>query len=659
MKKIKLISAFIFLSHFLFSQIATPPAAGSGTEEDPLQIANLENLYWISQNNTFWDQYYIQTADIDASETATWFSGQGFTPIGVYNSVNFSGNYNGDGHVISNLTIHNDIDGAALFASTSSTSVISNLGLTDVNIYVTSGSAHTDIGALIGWNFGATVTNCYSTGSVSGDEYVGGLIGSNDINSIITNCYSTCNVTGFETIGGLIGWANSTVENCYASGNVSGDNDIGGFIGYLYGGSVNSCYSTGNVYANSYAAGFIDAIDGNITNCYCTGNVMRADGNTNENFAAFIDWVDDNHTVAYCYSTGSVVYENATSPSDKGFVFYEGANVIFTSNFFDYVTSGQTSGIGATPKLTAQMQAISTFTDAGWDFTCETENGTDDFWALNGLDNNGYPFLKFEGYVYDDQNPEITSTHDDQTLGDGTTCSEPLPDYTANVTATDNCDINLDVSQDPIAGTIISGATNTITLTVTDDSGNSAQAIFNVEVADNSDPTITCVANQTINLAEGETFYTVSGTEFDPVSSGDNCGIASVINDVNSTETLANEEFPVGTYTITWTITDNAGNTSNCQLDVIINAYNAIDDLSVNDISIYPNPTNSFLKIKSNNQIIKDISISDITGKQITLQSKADFNQNTEIDLTSFNPGIYILKIQTENKLFTTKIIKE
>ena len=64
----------------LFAQTAEQPS-GAGTSVDPYQIANLNNLYWLSQNSSEWDKIYEQTADIDASSTSGWNSGKGFSPI--------------------------------------------------------------------------------------------------------------------------------------------------------------------------------------------------------------------------------------------------------------------------------------------------------------------------------------------------------------------------------------------------------------------------------------------------------------------------------------------------------------------------------------------------------------------------------------------------
>ncbi len=177
---------------------------------------------------------------------------------------------------------------------------------------------------------------------------------------------------------------------------------------------------------------------------------------------------------------------------------------------------------------------------------------------------------------------------------------------------------------------------------------------------DSENPTITCVANQTVT-ADATNTYTVSDTEFNPTATNDNCGVASIINNFNSTSTLEGATLPEGTTTITWTVTDNAGNTATCSFNVLVNNYNGIADLSANGISIYPNPTSGKLTINNEQLTIKNIEITDITGKTILSFSNFQINQfsNYEIDLSDFENGIYIISIQTDKEVLTTKIIKE
>jgi len=212
--------------------ISTMPS-GSGTETDPYLIANYENLYWLSQSSANWDKYYKQTTNIDAS----LFS---FSPIGNTDTL-FTGSYNGDGYFINginmNLPESNNIglfgyiggDGDSYTGST----IIQNLGLTNVSI-----TGKHQVGAMVGYKrYGTlTVSNCYSTGSVTGVNYVGGLVGFIRDESTVSNCYSTCAVTGSGNIsGGLGGYLReqSNVVYCYSTGSVNGNTNAGGLVGFL------------------------------------------------------------------------------------------------------------------------------------------------------------------------------------------------------------------------------------------------------------------------------------------------------------------------------------------------------------------------------------------------------------------------------------------
>jgi hypothetical protein len=239
-----------------------------------------------------------------------------------------------------------------------------------------------------------------------------------------------------------------------------------------------------------------------------------------------------------------------------------------------------------------------------------------------------------------------------------------LPDITAECevtvlsapTATDNCaGTIIGTTSDPTEYT--EQGTYTITWTFDDGNGNSIDVEQTVIIEDVTNPTIECIENQVINLNEGETFHTVQGTEFDPISSDDNCSVASVENDFNNLVTLENSQLTIGTTTIVWTITDIADNSANCSCQVTVNAFVGIADLSVKRILINPNPTTGIVNFEFAENNIQKIIISDITGKQII--ERTGIQQNEQIDLSGFDSGIYIISIQTDKEIFTTKLIKE
>ena len=223
-------------------------------------------------------------------------------------------------------------------------------------------------------------------------------------------------------------------------------------------------------------------------------------------------------------------------------------------------------------------------------------------------------------------------------------------------TTTDNCAGTITgTTSDPTEYT--EQGTYVISWNFADGNGNDIDINQNVIITDNTNPTITCIDNQTKQLSDGETVYTVSGTEFDPTESSDNCDGFSVANDFNDLSTLENAEFPIGLTTVVWTITDVANNETQCSFDVQVNAFVGIETLQQKGISIYPNPTNGIINFEFANNNIQQIIISDLTGK--TIIEKVNIQQNEMIDLSNFVSGIYIISIQTDNEIFTTKIVKE
>jgi len=124
------------------------------------------------------------------------------------------------------------------------------------------------VGGLIGYSSGATL-NSYATGYVvglnTGYSLIGGLMGFIDGDygaGEAFDCYATGNVTGAgDSIGGLIGYIrdNSNVKNTYATGYVSGDDYVGGLVGSMMSAILKNSFSTGNVSGDDYVGGLVGA----------------------------------------------------------------------------------------------------------------------------------------------------------------------------------------------------------------------------------------------------------------------------------------------------------------------------------------------------------------------------------------------------------------
>jgi hypothetical protein len=389
---------FFFLT--TISLQAQPPSGGAGTVGSPYIIATLNDLNWIAtQVNAVTDYsyvfsgtYFIQTADIDASSTSTWFSNgsggyYGWKPIGFYDMVNsqgssFSGIYDGQGHTISGLYINRlELGCVGVFGQVSA-GTIKNLGITGASITGGGTSNGAYVGALAGYLYeGVIMDNCYSTGSVSGYDVVGGLIGQDDGSggaNTITNCYSTCTVTVANAdAGGLVGYSTSSnISNCYASGSVSGGNTgdrIAGLIGQNWS-TVQKSYSTGPTTGEFNVAGFIGLNNGPVSNCYCSGTATSNRAGFGDYCGGFIGFngSDAASQVNYCYTKSQVI---STNTHKGGFVGCNGANGVINNNCFwdtDIFSTGCGQIIGtfsAIGKTTGQMKTASTFTGASWSST--------------------------------------------------------------------------------------------------------------------------------------------------------------------------------------------------------------------------------------------------------------------------------------------------
>ena len=83
-----------------------------------------------------------------------------------------------------------------------------------------------------------------------------------------------------------------------------------------------------------------------------------------------------------------------------------------------------------------------------------------------------------------------------------------------------------------------------------------------------------------------------------------------------------------------------------------------IIDFEINDVVIYPNPSDTIFNIKFNKPTTFDYTVVDITGKVILNQSNVStVNNSKAIDLSNFASGLYLLNIDSEGIKTTKKLI--
>lgn len=163
--------------------------------------------------------------------------------------------------------------------------------------------------------------------------------------------------------------------------------------------------------------------------------------------------------------------------------------------------------------------------------------------------------------IFDMQTPTSTCP-DTQFIDVDENCEAILPDYTSMAMSDDNCGGNT-IVQMPTPGTIISEVgSESITLIVADENGNSSSCSFNVEKEDNIPPVVMC-QNDTVNL-NGETSLLLIPEDL--VEATDNCGIDTI--EASPSTVLISQ---IGeTVPVTLTVTDLSGNSNTCVSQVYV-----------------------------------------------------------------------------------------
>jgi hypothetical protein len=211
------------------SNVSTVFADGSGTTEDPYQIATAAQL---DEVRYYLNSSFILTADIDLLNYENW------QPIGTFESLStapedaevpkpaiaFTGNFNGNGYTISNIVIDEPLSFA-------------------VGLFGCAVGTEEKPGAI----YNLTVENV----AANGYYIVGGVVGLQHENFIVENVVlmGTNKIQGLQGIGGIVGTSFSTVKNCVAIAEVVAIGDDGACVGIVVGdtdgGSLINCNATG------------------------------------------------------------------------------------------------------------------------------------------------------------------------------------------------------------------------------------------------------------------------------------------------------------------------------------------------------------------------------------------------------------------------------
>ena len=380
--------------------VAESFASGTGTKEDPYQIATPEQFAKLAvdvnsgvpDNNKYhYGEYFELKNDID-------LSGKTWTPIGYgdQSSKPFQGYFDGKDHTVTGLYVDERGNNcfAGLFgvavASTNET-VLKNIIIKDAEVYAGNktdeSEAHYGAGVLIGSisiNGGSNanylaIENCKCYGKVDSKMYAGGLIGRSNYGKI-TNCVADVDVTGSSCSGGFAGctW-DSTISNNQAAGSVMCEGYCGGgFVGYSSSSTFTNNKAAASVVDTGWSAGgFTGADEGStFVKCIASGNVEAGDwnvggfggylsGNTtitdsvalgdvtgkltlNKAKAGGFVGTNKNGNIKNCYAAGTVTGSNEYAAAG-GFVGYDDSGTT-EACYYDKTKNSALNAVGAIEK---------------------------------------------------------------------------------------------------------------------------------------------------------------------------------------------------------------------------------------------------------------------------------------------------------------------
>jgi hypothetical protein len=366
---------------------------------------------------------YELTRDIDCSGTdpegdlfregGMWVDETGFWPIGGLTDE-FTGDFDGGDHTISNLFIYREQDYVGLFGVIGNDGSVHDLTLEDVSTagmsYVgglagAAGGTITEVhvsgsldvygdagGGLVGWHTNVdglgdpdTIIDCSADVDIEGSNYfVGGLVGRNDL--AITGSSAEGYVYGIEYVGGLVGenGEDGSITQSHASATVNGSARVGGLVGRHLGTIVRS-YATGDVSGTSQIGGLTGGIgaEATVSNAFARGSVTGGDdvGGFSGRCGGAIE---------YGYSTGEVIL---TDEGDGGgFVAVSGGGegsdaCTVTSSFWDVDASGWEYSAAGSLAGTEDMTNMGFFASNGW---------STGIWNVSADINDSYPHFVWQ-----------------------------------------------------------------------------------------------------------------------------------------------------------------------------------------------------------------------------------------------------------------------
>ena len=255
--------------------------SGSGTKDAPYLIATADDLVTFrtavnTKANSGTNKFYAKlTANIDLSEQDNW------TPIGLSSSKVFAGEFDGNGHTISGLTIK-----AATTQYQGLFGYVKNGTIKDLTVGGSVKTSSNNAAGIVGYGYPVTIENCTNEVAVTSTAKgnIGGVVGVAGSGSSLKNCKNKAAIKGCgDYVGGIAASGSSvTIEKCLNSGDIvntgkpmSYNYCTGGITGGVTSNStITLCGNTGTVSSTlKRAGGIVGSLNGTVTKCFNTGDI--------------------------------------------------------------------------------------------------------------------------------------------------------------------------------------------------------------------------------------------------------------------------------------------------------------------------------------------------------------------------------------------------
>jgi len=339
---------------------AVKPASGNGTANNPYLISTAAELYWFANavNQGDYDACARLTADITVNERThndggavldnliTWMPiGSGANP--------YTGTFDGGNHTVSGLYFERSVMYMGFFGSVDRGSVL-NLTVAD-SVFL---GRNSFVGMICGQNLEGTITNCHARNCILvGMNCTGGIAGANAWGGTISRCSSDTGITcDGERAGGIAGYNDGAITNCYNTGSMAGDDVIGGIAGYMETtGSISCCYNTGSVIGinTSKNLGGIVGNAMNVTSCYYLNSIGNSLTNQKGKALTAAQMTDDNTWRTNYAGFSTSIWSKDANAGSKAYLPKLNSHSPYLPGFSVTVTTSGSGTASASPKAGA------------------------------------------------------------------------------------------------------------------------------------------------------------------------------------------------------------------------------------------------------------------------------------------------------------------